>query len=144
LIQTLKYSFLSSGIIFLFACKAPNKSIQTHSTGRTKDVLASKKLNKKDAEELRMYFDAEQFRLSGSPKQAIKHYQEFIAKYPDNAAAHYNIAREYLKVQDLESAEKNSHLATELMPNNIYFLEQYVEILLYRKKTKQADHILHN
>lgn len=86
-----------------------------------------------------LFFDAENARLIGDNKLAVKLYTDFVQKYPNNATGHYNLARLQYKKQDINLAIKNAEFATKLEPDNKYFKELYTQLLVYNNNTKQAE-----
>lgn len=110
--------------------------ISCRSSKVTTLVQSTKSIN---SDELKSFMDAESIRLSGDSKKALKQYQEFVTKYPNNAAALFNLAKISFQRKDIDNAEKNLALATKLEPKNIYFLEYYTQILVYQDKIKLAE-----
>ena len=105
-----------------------------------KTVLSSEDMVRRDiTKNYPSFFDAENARVLGDTKLALKRYQDFVKKNDQNATAYYNLARLQLQTMDLQSAEKNAARALKLSPNNQYFEEFYTQVLIINKKPKQAE-----
>lgn len=95
-------------------------------------------------EESNLFFDAENERLNGDPKNAIGLYANLLTRYPNNATAHFRLATLYYQRQELPNAEQHAAKAVSLQPDNKFMADFYVQVLAYQKKNKQAEQVLND
>ena len=129
-------------LLLLFAFVVPTACVSKKSTQTTpKTVSANANFS---PEESNLFFDAENERLNGDAKNAIALYANLLARYPENATAHFRLATLYFQRQDIANAEQHAAKAVSLQPDNKFMADFYVQVLAYQKKNKQAEQVLNN
>lgn len=130
------YIFIFAIGILYTSCKSTKSSRTELSTTKSTETAGSKNNEQK---ELTLFFEAETARLNGEFLLSLKLYEQLIAAYPNNATAHYNLARLYYRRQQTSKAIIHAEKAKNLQPNNKYFQELYTQLLVYTNNTKQAE-----
>lgn len=121
---------------FLLTIVTFQSCMVVHKTKSAKPTQTARHLNEVQH---RAFFDAESARLLGDHEKAIGLYKKFVEAYPQNATAHYVLARLQFMNRSMAEAEKNGKKACELAPNNIFFQEFYSQVLLHQNKLKEAE-----
>lgn len=132
--QRFLYLLALSGLLIMLQACASKKSVVTSSA-------ASAAFS---PEESNLFFDAENERLNGDPKNAIALYANLLARYPGNATAHYRLAMLYFQRQEVALSETHAAKALALQPDNKFMADFYVQVLAYQKKNKQAEQVLND
>lgn len=130
--------YLLCCITLLSACRqAKEVTAETH-PGSVSAYNKNTSKHEKEKQD-RDFFDAEIARLTGQYKQSLQLYKKFVEAYPNNATAHYVLARLYFQQNMNSEAEKYAKKACTLDPDNSYFRELYTQTLMYQNKYKEAD-----
>jgi tetratricopeptide (TPR) repeat protein len=95
-------------------------------------------------QQLHLFLDAELARLFNKTDLAYTKYQTFLKSNAKNATAHFNMARLQMQQRDFISAEKHAAKAVEYSPDNKFFKELYVRLLVGNQKIKKAEEVYNN
>ena len=97
-------------------------------------------LSREDSDSL--FSKALQEKLSGNHVQALKLFREFSQIVPENATAHYEMAKiYYLEFYDIPTALKEAEKAARLDPSNKWMQEFYADMLAISEKKNEANAI---
>lgn len=89
-----------------------------------------------------LFSKALQEKLSGNYGEALKLFRDFSQTNPDNATAHYEMARiYYLEFYDIPSALKEAEKAARLDASNKWMQEFYADMLAISEKKNEANAI---
>ncbi len=124
-----------SFFLLLASCKVSKKPVPPPLPQKTGSGNAKADSQKEFSE----FLEAEKARILGENTLALKLYNDYLSKYSHNATAYYNTARLLFKKQDINNATKNAEKATRIDPDNKYFQEFYIQLLVYSKNIKQAE-----
>jgi tetratricopeptide (TPR) repeat protein len=89
--------------------------------------------------EFKLFFDVEKKRLLSDKKTSLIAYQEFVAKYPNNATARYNLAKLLFDNNNQTNALVNAKKASYIDPKNETFRSFYATMLLYNDQLELAN-----
>lgn len=131
--QRTLYLLALSGLLLMLQACASKKSVVTSSSPSAFSP-----------EESNLFFDAENERLNGDPKNAIGLYANLLTRFPGNATAHYRLAMLYFQRQEVALSETHAAKALALQPDNKFMADFYVQVLAYQKKNKQAEQVLND
>ncbi len=125
--------FLLAGFFILFLLIAPaGYAQQTTDTAPPMSRQASDSLFSKALQE----------KLSGNYTEALSLFKNFSTAVPDNATAHYEMARIlYLERYDIPAALIEAQKAAQLDPSNKWMQEFYADMLAISEKKNEANAI---
>lgn len=114
----LKYFFISTVFIFLFACKSKQKGNESVQKSDSKYSI--------EAEDV--FFEALSSKIKNDPDLALQKFNESLKLPGPKDAIHYELAQLYLNKSNLSKAAFHIQEAVKIVPNNKWYLIQKIEI----------------
>lgn len=129
-----RFYTLALGLLF-FACGGPAK---VKSGGSSRDQLS----DVQRADVTHTFINANREKILGNLNEAVSLFSDVIRKDPQNAAAMYELAGVYMQQKKYPDALFFSKSAYRLDPGNVWYGQQYAEVLQRNSRFKEAAEVL--
>jgi len=133
-----KVVFLS--LILLTSCKAGQKATaDSRPADKKKSQQAIAPLDKEtQAKVTRLFFDAEKAKVVEDWDGAVKSYNDVLTIDPNNADAHFQLAKVFMTLKKTAQAETEAFTSVRLDPGNKWYLEVLANVYMEEGKLKEA------
>lgn len=124
-------------ILFIASCRSSKPSAVSESSQYKRKPIVE--VTESQLKEDGLLLDAATQELVGKREEAIKGYQQILAANPNNAAAHYELGKIYLKIGWVDSAAIHTKQACLLNGENTWYKLQMVSV--YERKQDAKNYI---